>query len=76
MAHVTHSETRPFLDGIAARIAGGFASLGRALVATAETHSRIEQVKRLDAMSDAELKARGIRRDQIVHHVFRDIYYL
>lgn len=76
MAHITHTETRSFLDGVTARIGAGFAAIGRFLVYIAEAQSRVEQVKRLDAMSDAQLKARGIRRDQIVHHVFRDVYYL
>ena len=38
--------------------------------------SRSEEIERLHALSDAELARRGIRRDRIVHHVFRDRLYL
>ena len=33
---------------------------------------RVREIERLQSLSDAELAKRGIARDQIVHHVFRD----
>ena len=39
-------------------------------------HRRFEQVQILQAKSDEELAAMGIKRDDIVHHVFKDLYYI
>jgi hypothetical protein len=51
-------------------------SLGRAIVINREMDTRLRQVEKLRAKSDAELDAMGLTRDRIVHHVFRDIYYI
>ena len=37
-----------------------------------ENNPRLRLVKELQALSDAELAARGIKRADIVHHVFWD----
>ena len=39
-------------------------------------HRRFEQVQFLQAKSDEDLAALGIKRDDIVHHVFKDLYYI
>lgn len=49
-----------------------FASIGEGFVAYADRRSRRAQIEALNALSDSELAARGISRDQIVAHVFRD----
>ncbi|MCB1358656.1 MAG: DUF1127 domain-containing protein [Maritimibacter sp.] len=41
-----------------------------------EAHSRSDQVMKLQALSDDELAARGLTRDEIVRHVFADKLYL
>ena len=46
--------------------------LGAALRTYMEKRSRLEEVLRFDAMSDDALAARGLTRDGIVAHVFRD----
>ena len=48
------------------------AQTGAALARSMERQSRLDEVRRLEALSDAELAARGIRREAIVPHVFRD----
>jgi len=55
--------------GILARIGGFFTDLAAA-------RSRSEEVARLNAKSDAELARMGLRREDIVRHVFRDILYI
>jgi len=40
-----------------------------------ETNPRLVRVRTLQAMTDAQLAALGVERDQIVHLVFRDAYY-
>ncbi|PKP73549.1 MAG: hypothetical protein CVT84_12845 [Alphaproteobacteria bacterium HGW-Alphaproteobacteria-6] len=63
---------RPLAD----RVDSFFAGLGQGFNAYLERRSRSEEIRRLDAMSDAELAAMGISRDRIAHHVFRDLFYL
>lgn len=53
-----------------------FDSLSRGISQTVEANSRISEVERLQALSDEALSAKGIRRDDIVRHVFRDLYWL
>lgn len=42
------------------------------VVALAETQSRVQTFRRLNAKSDAELQTMGLTRDRIVYHVFSD----
>ncbi len=53
-----------------------FKSLAKAMSVNAGMQSRMERITKLNALSDDELKELGIERDRIVHHVFRDIYYV
>lgn len=41
----------------------------------AETNPRMRRVRNLQAMTDTQLAALRIKREDIVHHVFRDVYY-
>ena len=50
-----------------------FAAIRVAFRVNAERHQRFAMINRLQAMSDAELSARGLTRDRIMHHVFRDL---
>lgn len=74
MAHF--STSAPAHHSILRVLAAPFMAIGNFLIAIGEAQSRAEQVKRLHDMSDAELAANGITRDEIVHHVFKDIYYV
>jgi uncharacterized protein YjiS (DUF1127 family) len=53
-----------------------FASFYDALIGIAESNARVQQVERLQAMSDEDLAARGLRRADIARHVYRDIFYV
>lgn len=46
------------------------------LVMIGENNARVRQLERLQAMSDAELAARGLKRDQLVRYVFSDFLYV
>lgn len=50
-----------------------FAAVGRALVLAAETNPRLMEAERLSAKSDAELSKMGLKREDIIRFVFRDI---
>lgn len=41
-----------------------------------ENHPRTRQIERLNATSDAELARRGLSREDVIRHIFRDRYYL
>lgn len=47
----------------------------RAFNAYVARRARTDQIQALEALSDAELAQIGIRRDQIVQYVFRDLYW-
>lgn len=53
-----------------------FKSIGAGIIRATEASSRLKHVEALRAKSDAELAGMGIKRDDIVHHVFRDLYYV
>jgi uncharacterized protein YjiS (DUF1127 family) len=59
---------------LAAPITGFFAHLARAVALSSGAQTRYDRVLRLQAMSDAELAERGIARDDIVRHVFADVF--
>jgi uncharacterized protein YjiS (DUF1127 family) len=52
------------------------ALIGEALVSFGEGQARIRQVDALQALSDAELAQRGIRRQDIARLVFADSVWL
>ena len=59
---------------------GGLAAFGNRILETfaaaMERDGRMKKVARLQAMSDAELAARGLRREDILRHVFHAFYYV
>lgn len=71
------NSTTPFLNARGAFAALGrvFATLGHSLINASGISARSEQIEMLEAKSDAELAAMGLRRDTIAYHVFRDLHY-
>ena len=71
MAHVTtHTQHRGnvFVDAIDA--------IGRFFVLITESNYRVREAERLQRMTDTQLAARGLKREDIARHVFADMYYL
>lgn len=64
---------------IARRVGAAIASIANSVfdsfVRAAEASSRSQQIEALHAKSDAELAKMGIKRENIAHHVFNDLYY-
>lgn len=54
----------------------GFGRFLKVLSIAADNDSRLREVARLRAKSDAELSEMGLTRNSIVHHVYRDIFYI
>lgn len=71
MAHITHDAAPRgnFLTDM-------FNGMIEALARVAESSHRMKEIERLNAMTDAQLAARGLTRESIAHHVFRDVYYV
>ncbi|WP_306152575.1 hypothetical protein [Roseovarius sp. MMSF_3281] len=67
-----HAERR----GFRAHFAGFLTSLARGFEAHAYAASRRDKIEALQAKSDAELAELGIKRDEIVHYVYRDLFYM
>ena len=74
MAYTTPfiAREKTLLKGAGARISHLLAALGAYLIDSLEAKARMREVMRLHAMTEAELAAQGLTRDDIVGHVFRD----
>lgn len=70
MAVTTHIPAASF----GTRLTAPFRAIGRFFVYSMENNSRIQRIRRLQAMSDEQLAKLGIQREDIVHHVFKDVY--
>lgn len=57
------------------RVDAFLVNFGQGFNAYAERRSRVHVIKALEAKSDTELKAMGLRREDIILHVFRDLLY-
>lgn len=76
MAHITNSAPIAWPLGFLSAVGQAFQSVYLALSIAGSYDSRMQQIDKLNALSDEELAAKGLTRDRIVHHVFRDIYYV
>ncbi|WP_298843778.1 DUF1127 domain-containing protein [uncultured Roseobacter sp.] len=74
--HDTHAiAPRDILHSVYNGIVSFFSSLGHSVVMASEARRRLEVVENLQARSDQELAALGLKREDIVRHVFNDLYY-
>lgn len=72
MAYISQVQPNAFLQ----RVGDFFMSLFNSIDLAASANARIAQMEKLNAKSDAELEAMGLRREDIARHVFRDIYHI
>lgn len=78
---MAYNSTITHTDGVSlktffAAIGAFFSKIGVAMVNASANSGRMRKVESLNAKSDAELAAMGLKREDIVHHVFRDMYYI
>lgn len=59
--------------GFGASISAFFSHLAEIMAVAMEHNPRLRRVHALQAMSDEKLAERGLKRENIVRHVFRDI---
>ncbi len=72
------NSTTPFLTArnSFAQLGQLLARAGTAMMNASRGAARVERVHALQAKTDAELKTMGIQREDIIHHVFKDCYYV
>ncbi len=58
------------------RVGSFFGAIGHALMVNSTAHQRLNYIHVLQAKSDEELAALKIKREDIVHEVFKDLYYV
>ncbi|WP_126975966.1 DUF1127 domain-containing protein [Frigidibacter oleivorans] len=76
MAYTAGHNNQPAGLSLGARLSALGAAIGAGFVRYAEYRSRSAEIRALEALSDEELAARGLTRDRIVHHVFRDAFFI
>ena len=57
-------------------IGRGMNRFGAAVMVNQSSYQRLAEVERLQAMSDEDLAKRGLKRADIVRHVFHDLLYI
>jgi uncharacterized protein YjiS (DUF1127 family) len=72
----TQTLSAPRNTAIREKVDAFFASIGQGMNAYMERRSRMDQINNLEAKTDEELSKLGIKRDRIVQHVFRDLFYV
>ena len=77
MAYTTHTDNvQATGNGFFAAIEAWFARAGRAVFVARGMEARMTKIRELEALTDKELAAKGLRRDDIPGYVFRDILYV
>ncbi|MFY0616582.1 DUF1127 domain-containing protein [Shimia sp.] len=69
----THTSTTFTLGKI---LAAPFVAIGNSFVHLMESNNRVREVEFLNSLSDEQLAGRGLKREDIVRHVFRDMMHL
>lgn len=59
-----------------ARVGAFFKSIARAMIENSSMQRRADVVRALQGKTDAELAALNLTRDQIIRHVYRDMYHI
>lgn len=71
--HTTRSHGSDIAYSVLHAVKSVFSTIGGAMISVAEANRRVHAVERLNGKSDVELAKLGIRREDIVRHVFRDM---
>lgn len=69
-ATAARSHTLPSILGATADI---FVGIAKSLTQIGEANAKVRRIQALSNLSDAELDARGIKRENIIRHVMTDV---
>lgn len=72
MRTITSANAKPIFSNVLQVVAAPVIAIGSFLNMLAATRFRMEETKRLNAMSDADLAARGLTRAGEVDRIFSD----
>lgn len=64
------------LGSLLSALAAPFRAMGQFLISLAEAGPRMDEVRRLNAMTDADLAARGLTREGEVRRIFADRFHI
>lgn len=71
---MAHTSARSFsLAAPLAVLADIFSGIWDALIRIGDANSKVQQIKALSAMTDAELAERGLKREDIIRRVMSDV---
>ena len=73
MAVTTHIPAQSGFLAALDRAASAFANF---IVSISVSHSRARQLAALSELSDEALAKKGLKREDLVRYVFRDVYYV
>lgn len=71
-----HTNAPASAEPFMARVSRGFDAFITRMASFSSANKCLKEVERLNRMSDADLAARGIKRDEIVLHAFRSYNYI
>jgi len=73
-ATTTHDAAAP--HGLTAILSAPFRAIVAAMEQVMNANTRVRQAEFLMGLSDEDLAKRGLRREDIVRHVYRDMFYV
>ncbi|TRW98202.1 DUF1127 domain-containing protein [Paracoccus sp. M683] len=76
MADITSHAPKSSAANLGSLLIAPFRAIGNGLIALAEAGPRMAQVRKLNAMSDEELAARGTTRAEEVRRIFSNSLYI
>lgn len=71
---MTTATLKTAASGLGAHAAGALRALAKAVAQARGAQARYERLRRLHALSDEELSRRGLKREDLARHVFRDVF--
>lgn len=76
MAYFTNTAPVAWPLSFLARIGKGLESLFLSLAIAGSYDARMSEIEKLQSLSDEALAEKGLKRDEIVHYVYRDLFYI
>ena len=67
---------KPVLAGLKEKLDVSLKAVARAFSKYIDSRARVSQIEALNRRSDADLARLGLRREDIVYHVWRDQFYI
>ncbi|SFA98536.1 protein of unknown function [Poseidonocella pacifica] len=76
MATIASNQTSNPLAQVGSYLLRGLTAVGMFIVSIGEANRYAREIRNLDALSDAQLAKRGLKREDIPRHVLRGAYFI